>query len=177
VAKKFKSQPSAAKIMLTLFWDMKGVILVHFTPKGETVNSQNYCDVLQTKLKSAIRSKRRGELGKNAIFLHDNACPQTANQTVETVNELGFELMEHPPYCPDLAPSDFRVFGPMKVALRGRRFSSDEEVTGVAQNWLKTQSKKKTDGIKKLAKAGTGALKSRGVTLKSNISFVSVCLQ
>jgi hypothetical protein len=40
VAKKFKSQPSAGKIMLTLFWDMEGAILVHFTPKGETVNSQ-----------------------------------------------------------------------------------------------------------------------------------------
>jgi hypothetical protein len=32
--------------MLTLFWGMEGVILVHFTPNGETVNSQNYCDVL-----------------------------------------------------------------------------------------------------------------------------------
>jgi hypothetical protein len=39
VAKKFKSQPSAGKIMLTLFWDMEDAILVHFTPKVETVNS------------------------------------------------------------------------------------------------------------------------------------------
>jgi hypothetical protein len=47
VAKKFKSQASAGKIILTLFCDMEGVILVHFTPKGHTVNSQNYCDVAQ----------------------------------------------------------------------------------------------------------------------------------
>jgi hypothetical protein len=40
VAKKFKIQPSAGKIMLTLFWNMEGAILVHFTPKGETINSQ-----------------------------------------------------------------------------------------------------------------------------------------
>jgi hypothetical protein len=40
LAKKFKSQPSAGKIMLTVFWDMESVILVHFTPKGESVNSQ-----------------------------------------------------------------------------------------------------------------------------------------
>jgi hypothetical protein len=40
VAKKFKSQPSAGKIVLTLVWDMEGKILVHFTPKSETVNSQ-----------------------------------------------------------------------------------------------------------------------------------------
>jgi hypothetical protein len=44
VAKKFKTQPSAGKIMLTLFWDMEGAILVPFTPKGETVSGQNYCE-------------------------------------------------------------------------------------------------------------------------------------
>jgi hypothetical protein len=41
-AKKFKSQPSAGKIMLTLFWDMEGALLVHFTSKGETVNRFPY---------------------------------------------------------------------------------------------------------------------------------------
>jgi hypothetical protein len=30
------------------------------------------------------------------------------------------------------------MFGPVKEALRGRRFSSDE-VIGAVQNWLKTQ--------------------------------------
>jgi histone-lysine N-methyltransferase SETMAR len=33
VAKKFKSQPSVGKIMLTLFWDMESAILVHFIQK------------------------------------------------------------------------------------------------------------------------------------------------
>jgi hypothetical protein len=46
VAKKFKSQPSAGRIMLTIFWHMEGAILVYFITEGETVNSQNYCDVL-----------------------------------------------------------------------------------------------------------------------------------
>jgi hypothetical protein len=40
VAKKFKTQPSAGKIMFTYFWDMEGAILVHFTPKGETGKSE-----------------------------------------------------------------------------------------------------------------------------------------
>jgi hypothetical protein len=39
-------------------------------------------------------------------------------------------------------PSDFHMFGPMREAIRGRRFSSDEEVTGAVKNWLKTQPKK-----------------------------------
>ena len=37
--KKFKSQCSAGKIMATVFWDIKGVILVDFMPKGTTINS------------------------------------------------------------------------------------------------------------------------------------------
>jgi hypothetical protein len=50
---------------------------------------------------------------------------------------------------------------------------------GGVQNWLKTQPKNIfSDGIKKnLWNAGIGALKSRGITFESNISFVSVYLQ
>jgi hypothetical protein len=50
-------------------------------------------------------------------------------------------MMEHPPYRPYLAPSDFHMFGPIKEALRGRRFSSDEEIIGAVQNLLKTKPK------------------------------------
>jgi hypothetical protein len=63
-----------------------------------------------------------------------------ANQTDETVNELRFEF-EHSPYSPHVTPSDFHMFGPMKEALRGRKFSSDEDVIGAVQNWLKLRTK------------------------------------
>ena len=46
VQKKFKRQPSAKKVMLMLFWDMHGPILVHFQAHGQTVNSANYCAML-----------------------------------------------------------------------------------------------------------------------------------
>jgi hypothetical protein len=47
----------------------------------------------------------------------------------------------------------FHMFGPMKEALRGGRFSSDDEVIGAVQYLLKMQPKKLfCDGIKKLAK-------------------------
>jgi hypothetical protein len=69
------------------------------------------------------------------------------------------------------------MFGPMKEALSGRRFSSYEEVIGAVQNWLKSEPKSfYLEGIKNLRNAGTGALKSSGITLKSDISFVYVYL-
>ena len=62
--KKFKRQPFAKKVMLTLFWDIHGPILVHFHAHGQTVNSDNYCAMLRNELKPAICKKRRGMLSK-----------------------------------------------------------------------------------------------------------------
>jgi hypothetical protein len=43
-----------------------------------------------------------------------------AGQTAETINHLVFEVLEHPAYSPYRAPSDYRLFGPPKDALRAR---------------------------------------------------------
>ena len=68
--------------MLTLFWDMHGPILVNFQAHGQTVNSANYCALLQNELKPAICKKRRGMLSKKVLLHHDNARPHTAAATV-----------------------------------------------------------------------------------------------
>jgi hypothetical protein len=56
---KVMSTPSAGKVMLTVFWDSQGVLLVHFHKRGDNVNSASYCEVL-LKLWDAIRRKRPG---------------------------------------------------------------------------------------------------------------------
>ncbi|KAK8406844.1 hypothetical protein O3P69_007418 [Scylla paramamosain] len=122
-----QSQPSAGKVMLTVFWDSRGPILEHYLETGSTVNSERYSDMLINKLKPAIRNKRRGLLSEGVLLLHDNARPHTAVHTINTLQELHFEVLEHPAYSPDLAPSDYHLFGPLKDALRGRRFATDQQ--------------------------------------------------
>jgi histone-lysine N-methyltransferase SETMAR len=59
--------------------------------------------------------------------------------------------MEHPAYSPDLAPSDFHLFEPLKEALRGRRSSCDDDVKAAVHQWPRVQPKTFfADGIKKL---------------------------
>ncbi|XP_064482797.1 histone-lysine N-methyltransferase SETMAR-like [Ornithodoros turicata] len=50
--------------------------------------------------------------------------------------ELGWELLPHPPYSPDLAPSRFHLFEPLKAFLGGRHFSCDDEVKNAIRSWL-----------------------------------------
>ena len=127
--------------MLTVFWDSKGPILEDYLEKGRTINSARYSDLLANNLKPAVRTKRRGLLSKKVLLLHDNARPHTASHTVETINHLGFQVLEHPAYSPHLTPSDYHLFGPLKNALRGRWFSTDKEVRKAMYKWLHNQPK------------------------------------
>jgi transposase len=60
------------------------------------------------KLLRANQNKRRGMLpfGVLIVFLHDNARPHTPVRTRALLEYFNWELFEHPPYSPDLAPSD-----------------------------------------------------------------------
>ena len=44
------------------------------------------------------------------------------------LQELGYELLDHPPYSPELAPSDFYLFPKLNESLRGKKFEGDDAV-------------------------------------------------
>jgi hypothetical protein len=60
---------------------------------------------------------------------------------MKQIQDLKLEVLSHPPYSPDLAPSDFHLFWPLKDALRGRHFKSNEEEKEVVHDWLVQQPK------------------------------------
>jgi len=112
--------------MCTVFWDKKGVILLDFLEPGQTMNSDRYIAML-TKLKARI-FRVRPEKKTTFLLQHDNARPHTSLKTVEHIVNLGWTVVPHPLYSPDLAPSDFHLFGLMKDGLRGQHFPSYDTV-------------------------------------------------
>jgi len=99
------------------------------------------------------------------MLLHDNARPHTAahTRTVETLHDLKFEVLKHPPYSPDLAPSDFHLFGPMTEHLRGHKFADDDEVMEAVQSWLKATPKSFfLEGTRKLVGRWTKCVAKQG---------------
>jgi hypothetical protein len=59
---------------------------------------------------------------KGVAFLHENAHLQIALHTIDTLGQLHFEVLEHPPFCSHLAFVDYHVFGPLQDALQGLLF-------------------------------------------------------
>ena len=58
-----KTQPSAGKVMATVFRDTKGVNILDFLPNRSTITGVYYANLLD-QLRTAIREKRRGKLSK-----------------------------------------------------------------------------------------------------------------
>jgi len=65
-------------------------------------------------------------LSRGVVMIHDNTCLHTAIQNL--IMTFGWEQFDHPPYSPDLAPSDFHLFLHLKSFLAGWRLHEDSEV-------------------------------------------------
>jgi len=138
--KKFRRIASAGKVMASVFWDKSGIIHVDFLPRGININSDYYCQVIQD-VHNALKKKRPGFITKSILFLQDNARPHTAHRTICKLQELSWEVLPHPPYSSDLAPSDFHLFGPLKEFLRGQYFSNDDEMKQAVRLWFRRTKK------------------------------------
>ena len=95
-SKKFKSQPTAGKLLLTVFCNSQGPILEHYMEKGVTVTSVNYCN---------IRSKWRGGLTRcSAVTRKCTPSYGTPHHQHHSATELGSSRAP----CPQPRPGPFR---------------------------------------------------------------------
>ncbi|XP_011863068.1 PREDICTED: histone-lysine N-methyltransferase SETMAR-like [Vollenhovia emeryi] len=95
--------------------------------KGRTVTGEYYATLLD-KLNDEIKKKRPHMAMKKVLYHHDNTPAHTSLKAMIKLGQLRFELVAHPPYSPDLAPSDYYLFSNLKRWLQGKRFRSNEEV-------------------------------------------------
>ena len=133
--KKFKTQPSAGKMMATVFWDAQGVIILDFLAKKSTITGTYYANSLG-QLRTAIREKCRGKLSKGILLQQDNARVHICKIAMDAVELNGYELIPLPAYSPDLAPSDYFLFPNLKKDIPGRHFRSNEEVVAAVVEWV-----------------------------------------
>lgn len=114
--------------MLSILWDFKGVIFYELLPSGQTIDSTLYCSQL-TKLDQSIKNKRL-ELAnrKGVVFHQDNARPHTSLVTRNKLLSFGWDLLPHPPYSPDLAPTDYHLFRSLQNSMDGKQFENEQDI-------------------------------------------------
>ena len=93
------------------------------------------------RLKDEIAEKPPHLKKKKVLFYQDNAPCHKSMKSMAKLQELGFELLPHPPYSPDLAPSDFFLFSDLKRMLAGKKFCADEEVIEEIEAYFEAKDK------------------------------------
>ncbi len=126
---------AVGKCMLITFFDWKGMIYHEFV-RSITINTQLFIQILG-RYAAALRRKRP----RQCRYLHmDNASPHTSRDTRLHMLFTRMRIIEHPPYSPDLVPSDFWLYPRLKKGLKGHRFPSmaalqdaaEEQIAGIS---------------------------------------------
>ena len=95
--------------------------------ENQTINSNKYCSQLN-QLKAALNEKCPELVNrKHAVFHQDNVRPHVSVMTGQKLSQLGWEVLIHLPYSPDIAPSDFHLFWSLQNSLNGKYFNSLED--------------------------------------------------
>ena len=107
---------------------------------------------LNCLLNCAKKSKKKTwNVGRGVALLQVNAPAHTSEIAMQAARSSGIEILPHPAYSPDLAPSDFWLFPKLKKFLKGQRFSTDDEVENATRKCLEDQpSDFFLEGIRKL---------------------------
>lgn len=94
-------------------------------PQGTTINSDAYVATLK-KLQARLSRARPHRQKQDVLLLHDNVRPHISQKTKDEITKLGWTTLPHSPYSPDVAPSDYHLFGKLKESLRRTRFEDDD---------------------------------------------------
>ena len=145
-----------------IFRDQDGIILIDYIPKGQTISAEYYSSLL-VQLKDILKEKCSGKVTKGVLFLNDSSPAHRALATQKKLVYLGFQCLDHPPYSPDLAPSDYHLFPGLKKQMKCRHFSPDAEVIAAVETWLDGQNSDFfLSGLQKLEQRAKKFIELRG---------------
>jgi len=123
------------KIMLSVWWGVKGIIHWELLPAGCTITADLYCQQLDR-----VAAKLQGKQDR-IYFLHDNARPHIAKSTRKKLLKLGWITIPHPSYSPDLAPTDYHLFHSLANYLREKKFNDETDIKIEIDTFFNQKSK------------------------------------
>ncbi len=101
-----KVHTTRKKQMVLAFFEAKGLIYTNFMPRGKTVNAMFIIEALTRFLR--IFKQKKPEMAARDLWFHwYNALLHTAAMITDWMGARQFQVIQRPPFLPDLAPADF----------------------------------------------------------------------
>jgi histone-lysine N-methyltransferase SETMAR len=126
--------------MLTIVWDPTEFAVVTALDSGCKFTRGYYVSKVLTPLSEWWRERGGGNFRK--LIVHaDNASPHKAGESQQFMAPNAMVIAAHPPYSPDLAPSDFSLMRHVKGLLRGWSFEAGERLLSAVEGILRSFEK------------------------------------
>ena len=126
--KKARQSKSTHKPLMIPFFDSTGMIYRHWVSTGQTLNKEDYVEVLR-EFSKRFRRKRPALFKSGPWHFHqDNAPVHNPTLVTDYLTEMSIKTFPHPPCSPYLAPWDFCLFLKFKEKLRGCRYETIEKM-------------------------------------------------
>ena len=91
------------------------------------------------------------------------ARPHVAKLTLQKLQELGYETLPHPPYSPDISPTDYHLFLSLDNFLRNKTVNNREDVQNTFASFVENcDSLFFKNGINKLVKRWESVVNANG---------------
>jgi histone-lysine N-methyltransferase SETMAR len=121
--------------MLTIVWNLRGFHLIRVLENDHKFNAGYYIAEILEPL-SQWRSIEAAGNERELLVHADNARLHTTKLSTQYFNENRMKSAPHPPYSPDLAPSDFYLFGNVKRCLAGFSFEDADQLPAAVEGVL-----------------------------------------
>ena len=131
---------------MCIWCDWKGVLYYELLLEDHMINSNKYCPQLD-QLKVAFDRKHPELVNRKCIIFHqDNARLHVSLTTRQKLLQLVWEVLIHPPYSPDIVPSDFHLFWSLQNSLNGKNFNSLKDCKRPLEQLFAQKDKKFWEG-------------------------------
>ena len=147
---------------MCIWSDWKGVLYYELLPENQTTNSKKYCSQLD-QLEALDEESPELVNRKIIIFHQDTARPHVSLMTSQKPLQLGWEVLIHPLYSPNITPSDFHLFRSLQNSLNRKNFNSLEDCKRHLEQFFAQKDKKfGEDGIMKLPEKWPKVVEQKG---------------
>jgi transposase len=117
VPERIRQKIDSEKCLISVLWSVNGIHSLEEVPKGTAYDSALVCDITVPRLVQGLCSDSARRSLKGCCIHLENARPHNSKRSAEWPRTTNIKRLSQPSHSPDIAPSDFSLFGYLKEKL------------------------------------------------------------
>ena len=135
-----KTKLAPKKVMVTVWWSAAGLIHYTFLNPSETITSEK-CAQQLNEMDQKLQCLQLALVNRKVpVLLQDDTQPHVAQPSLQNLNELGYKVLPHLSYSPDLLPTDYHFFKCPKTFCRKNASTANRKQKMLSKSLLNPEA-------------------------------------